>query len=82
MNETLSALNNDLVKVRVMFNSIRDEAYDLYKASGFDEQVLDDIINNIKNSFLLQRSVDEGIDDLKNIINEISDDIICLRGIH
>ena len=81
MNETLSALNNDIVKVRVMFNSLRDEAYDIYKASGYDDSVLNEIVENIKNSFHLQRSIDEGIEDIKNIINELNDDITCMSGV-
>ena len=81
MNDTLSALNNDIIKVRVMFNSIRDDAYDLYKASGYNDSVLNDIVENIKNSFQLQRNIDEGIDDLKSIINELNDEITCLRGV-
>lgn len=68
MNDTLDGISNDIVKNNVFFNRLRENAYDEFKRYDYDKDKLDELMNYIRNTFVIQSSIDEDIEELKNIV--------------
>ena len=68
MNDTLDGISNDIVKNNVFFNRLRENAYDEFKRYNYDKDKLDELMNYIRNTFVIQSSIDEDIEELKNIV--------------
>ena len=68
MNDTLDGITNDIVKNNIFFNRLRENAYDEFKRYDYDKDKLDELMNYIRNTFVIQSSIDEDIEELKNIV--------------
>ena len=68
MNDTLDGITNDIVKNNIFFNRLRENAYDEFKRYNYDKDKLDELMNYIRNTFVIQSSIDEDIEELKNIV--------------
>lgn len=68
MNDTLNGITNDIVKNNIFFNRLRENAYDEFKRYNYDKDKLDELMNYIRNTFVIQSSIDEDIEELKNIV--------------
>lgn len=68
MNDTLDGISNDIVKNNVFFNRLRENAYDEFKRYNYDKDKLDELMNYIRNTFVIQSFIDEDIEELKNIV--------------
>ncbi|KAK8839032.1 hypothetical protein M9Y10_020677 [Tritrichomonas musculus] len=68
MNDTLNGITNDIVKNNIFFNRLRENAYDEFKRYDYDKDKLDELMNYIRNTFVIQSSIDEDIEELKNIV--------------
>lgn len=68
MNDTLNGITNDIVKNIIFFNRLRENAYDEFKRYDYDKDKLDELMNYIRNTFVIQSSIDEDIEELKNIV--------------
>ena len=68
MNDTLNGITNDIVKNIIFFNRLRENAYDEFKRYNYDKDKLDELMNYIRNTFVIQSSIDEDIEELKNIV--------------
>lgn len=82
MNDTLNGITNDIVKNNILFNELRANIYDEFKQSNYDESKLDEIMNYIRNTFMIQKSVDENIEDLKNLTWRIKHTLENIMKIH
>lgn len=68
MNDTLNGITNDIVKNNIFFNRLRENAYDEFKRYDYDKDKLDELMNYIRNTFVIQSSIDEDIEELKNVV--------------
>lgn len=68
MNDTLDGITNDIVKNNIFFNRLRENAYDEFKRYNYDKDKLDELMNYIRNTFVIQSSIDEDIEELKNVV--------------
>ena len=75
MNDTLNGIVNDIVKTNIFFNKLRENVYDEFKRNNYDDDKLDELMNYIRNTFMIQSSIDEDFDEIKNIALRIKNTI-------
>ena len=75
MNDTLNGITNDIVKTNLFFNRLRENAYDDYKRSNYNESKLDEIMHYIRNTFIVQGNIDQDFKELQSIVWRINQSI-------
>lgn len=77
MNDFLDAIGNEIVKTNMLFNELRNNVYETYCDISDYENKVDELMNYIKNTFIMQNQIDKYFDKIKKyawlIKNNIDD---------